>query len=180
MSNLIEWLLDSMDRFTEWGLRTSAQTIGRRSLLAKLGAIVVSGTVLPMLPFERTSAADRPTGAREEDETKCDYWAYCGIDGTLCNACGGTISQCPPGSQVSKVSWVGTCTRPKEKKAYLIAYHDCCGKAPCQEEAECRRHEGERPGYRIGTLSDLNWCMANTGKGVNCSTAVILGVADGD
>jgi methylamine dehydrogenase light chain len=180
MSNLIASILDSMDRRMERGLRTTAQNIGRRNFLARVGAILVGGTVLPMLPFDRRSGTVLAAGTEQEDETKCEYWAYCGIDGTLCNACGGTISQCPPGSDPSKVSWVGTCTNPRDKKAYLVSYYDCCGKTSCLEEAACSRHEGERPGYRIGTMSDMNWCMANTSKGVHCSTAVVVGVADSE
>jgi methylamine dehydrogenase light chain len=178
MSVFFASMLDWMDRRMEKGIRATAQNIGRRSFLARFGAVVVGGTVLPMLPFDRNSAAVLAAASGQEDETKCEYWAYCGIDGTLCNACGGTISQCPPGSEASKVSWIGTCIHPKDKKAYLVSYYDCCGKTSCQEDAACSRHEGERPGYRIGTLSDMNWCMANTSKGVNCSTAVVVGVAE--
>lgn len=180
MRYAVDSLLDLMDSRMEKAIRASAQHIGRRSFLAKLGGMVVGGALLPMLPFERVSAAAAPAAASEEDDTKCDYWAYCGIDGTLCNACGGTITQCPPGTEASKVSWVGTCMRAKDKKAYLVSYYDCCGKSPCQEDAVCSRHVGERPGYRIGTLSDMNWCMANGAKGVGCSTAVVVGVADSD
>src|SRR5579862_3365280 len=178
MRYAVESMLDFMDRRMEKAIRASARRIGRRSFLAKLGGMVMGGAFLPMLPFERVSAAAAATS--EEDDAQCEYWAYCGIDGTLCTACGGTISQCPPGSEASKVSWVGTCMRAKDKKAYLVSYYDCCGKSPCQEEASCSRHVGERPGYRIGTLSDMNWCMANRAKGVTCSTAVVVGVADGD
>jgi methylamine dehydrogenase light chain len=178
MRYAVDSMLDFMDRRMEKVIRASAQHTGRRSFLAKLGTMVVGGAVLPLLPFERVSAAAAPAVTNEEDDAKCEYWAYCGIDGTLCNACGGTISQCPPGSEASKVSWVGTCMRAKDKKAYLVSYYDCCGKSSCQEEPYCSRHVGERPGYRIGTLSDMNWCMANRAKGVSCSTAVVVGVAD--
>ncbi len=27
--------------------------------------------------------------AQTKDETKCDYWRYCGVDGNLCACCGG-------------------------------------------------------------------------------------------
>ena len=171
---ILEWL----DRRTENTMRSSAQKLGRRSFLAYVGTTLVGGTLLPMLPFERSKAAHGFNG--EEDETSCDYWAYCGIDGVLCNACGGSTSQCPPGSEPSKMSWVGTCQRAKDKKAYLISYSDCCGKSICQEEVDCSRHVGERPGYRMGTSSDMNWCMANTAKGVSCSTAVVIGLADSE
>jgi methylamine dehydrogenase light chain len=180
MINVVDSMLIWLDRRMEAGACTSAQAMGRRSFLSKFGALVVGGTVLPMLPFDRTLGAPGAHESGAQDDTGCDYWAYCGIDGTRCNACGGTISQCPPGSQPSSVSWVGTCINPKDKKAYLVSYYDCCGKTSCEEEADCSRHEGERPGYRIGTLSDMNWCMANANKGVNCSTAVVIGVADND
>jgi methylamine dehydrogenase light chain len=180
MSNVVTLMLGWMDRRMENGIRATAQNIGRRSFLTKFGAILVGGTVLPVLPFDRNFGAVLAARSEQQDDTKCEYWAYCGIDGTLCNACGGSISQCPPGSQASTLSWIGTCINPKDKKAYLISYYDCCGKASCQEDADCSRHEGERPGYRIGTFSDMNWCMANTNKGVNCSTAVVVGVADSE
>jgi methylamine dehydrogenase light chain len=176
--SLIESMLQWMDLRMERAARRTAQVTGRRSFLARLAALAVGGGLLPMLPYDRNSGAARAAEFDPQNDTKCEYWAYCGIDGTRCNACGGTISECPPGSQASKLSWVGTCTNPKDKKAYLVSYYDCCGKSPCQQEADCSRHEGERPGYRIGTFSDMNWCMANADKGVNCSTAVVVGMAD--
>jgi methylamine dehydrogenase light chain len=180
MNNVVSLLLAWMDRRMEQAVRSNAQNFGRRSFIAKCGAILAGGSVLPLLPYNRNYGSAWADASRQQDDTKCDYWAYCGLDGTLCNACGGSVSQCPPGAQPSKLSWIGTCTNPSDKKAYLISYSDCCGKAPCQEDPDCSRHEGERPGYRIGTLSDMNWCMANTNFGVNCSTAVVVGIADSE
>ncbi len=88
------------------------------------------------------------------------------------------MSQCPPGSQPSKVSWVGTCANPKDKKNYLVSYSDCCGKATCGADANCQRHESELPGYRVGAFNEINWCMANVNKSVNCSTAMVLGLVE--
>lgn len=172
--------LQSIDRFAERRARHAAKVCGRRSFLGHLGAFLVGGMALPLLPFDRSTGAEMPKKDDRLDETKCDYWAYCGIDGILCNACGGSITQCPPGSEASKLSWVGTCRNPHDGKDYLVSYYDCCGKGLCQVEADCSRHQGERPGYRIGSFSDMNWCMANTNKGVHCSTAIIVGVADAD
>jgi methylamine dehydrogenase light chain len=114
-------------------------------------------------------------------DSKCEYWAYCSMNGIRCDACGGSAGQCPPGSRPSVVSWVGTCTNPTDKKAYLISYNDCCGKAVCDvpEDAFCSHDEGDRPGYRIGSYNAANWCMANTNLVPGCSTAVIVGIADG-
>lgn len=172
-------ILDWLDRSMERGIRSAAQTQGRRSFLTRLGAIVVGGVLLPMLPYDRSFGAEQASGSAVDDDSKCEYWAYCSLNGTRCNACGGTAIQCPPGSQPSVLAWVGTCINPKDKKAYLVAYNDCCGKSECDvpEDMVCARNEGGRPGYRIGAYNDANWCMANTNLGVNCSTAVIVGVA---
>jgi methylamine dehydrogenase light chain len=183
MENLITLLVKRMDQGMEHRIRSAAQTHGRRSFLTRLGAIVVGGTLLPMLPFDRTFGAGTAP-ARELDDKTCEYWAYCSLNGTRCDACGGSASQCPPGSQPSLVSWVGTCINPTDRKAYLVAYNDCCGKGECgvsedAEDASCSRHEGERPGYRIGSNNDANWCMANTSLSASCSTAVIVGIAEG-
>jgi methylamine dehydrogenase light chain len=178
MSSFLVSMREALDRRVELGMRTAAQTRGRRSFLSRLGTAIVGGAVLPMLPFDRSAGADAAPKSAHGDDTKCDYWAYCSLDGTRCNACGGSASQCPPGSQASSVSWVGTCVNPKDKKAYLVSYNDCCGKAGCMEDATCSNNQGERPGYRMGGFNDMNWCMANTGKGVHCSTSVIIGVAE--
>jgi methylamine dehydrogenase light chain len=177
MKMFIDSLVAWMDRHAESGMRAGAQLHGRRSAMARLGAALVGAAVLPMLPYDRSFGAEQPSPLHDDDKT-CDYWAYCSLDGTRCNACGGTISQCPPGSQASKVSWVGTCKNPNDKKSYLVAYNDCCGKAGCKQEATCQANEGERPPYRIGADNDMNWCMANANLGVHCSTAIVVGVAE--
>lgn len=178
MKGRFDSIMAWMDRQVEEGMRASARVHGRRSVIAKLGAALVGAAALPMLPFDRSLAAAQDGAQQHDDDKKCDYWAYCSLDGTRCNACGGTMNQCPPGSQVSKVSWVGTCRNPNDKKSYLVAYNDCCGKADCHQDAICQANEGERPPYRIGASNDMNWCMANTNLGVHCSTALIVGLAE--
>jgi methylamine dehydrogenase light chain len=183
--NLIAILLKKLDHSMRELARHSARTRGRRSFLAKLGATLAGGALLPMLPFDRAETAESALSqgsvpSQGSDPSTCEYWAYCSLNGTRCNACGGTLSQCPPGSQPSKVSWVGTCLNPTDKKNYLVSYSDCCGKPACGEAALCQRHEGDLPAYRVGASNEMNWCMANTNKGVNCSTALVIGVADSD
>ena len=176
MSRLFAW----MDRFTERGLRGVAHRHGRRSLLGKVGVALVGGAVLPMLPFDRSGAfAAEPAKAPKpdpNDPTKCEYWRYCAFDGYLCTCCGGTLTQCPPGTEASKVSWVGTCLNPKDGRQYLVSYNDCCGKGSCGE-CLCNNNERERPGYRLGVHNDINWCMANTSNSFHCTTSLIVGVA---
>jgi methylamine dehydrogenase light chain len=169
-----------LDRGMERGIRSVAQTHGRRSFLTRLGTAVVGGVFLPMLPYDRSLGADKAAASSSDDATQCEYWANCALNGTLCNACGGSPTQCPPGSKPSVVSWIGTCTNPNDRKAYLVAYNDCCGKSDCDapEETFCSHNEGERPGYRIGAYNDVNWCMANPNLGSHCTTAVIVGTAE--
>ena len=110
------------------------------------------------------------------DPLKCEYWRYCAFDGFLCTCCGGSVSTCPPGTEASKVSWVGTCLNPKDGRQYLVSYNDCCGKASCGE-CLCNNTARERPGYRLGVHNDINWCMANDNTMFHCTTSVIVGVA---
>lgn len=183
----MRWLLDLIDRHSERALRQVAHRHGRRSLLARLGVVLVGGTVLPMLPFDRSGGFGGPGTAHaasagkakadpRDDPLKCEYWRYCAIDGYLCSCCGGSLTSCPPGTEASKVSWVGTCLNPKDGRQYLVSYNDCCGKASCGE-CLCNNNERERPGYRLGVHNDINWCMANTNAMFHCTTSVIVGVA---
>lgn len=180
---MINRFLAFIDRLAERHVRQVAHAHGRRSFITRLGVALVGGAALPMLPFDRSGAhaagatkkgAPKPNPA--EDPSKCEYWRYCAFDGYLCTCCGGSLTQCPPGTEASKVSWVGTCQNPKDGRQYLVSYNDCCGKASCGE-CLCNNNERERPGYRLGVHNDINWCMANTNPMFHCTTSVIVGVA---
>jgi methylamine dehydrogenase light chain len=175
--NLIDKFTGWMDRMVEGSARRMAMSTGRRSFLARTGAVIVGGAVLPVLPFDRTFGA-LPAKAAEVDEFSCEYWRYCALDGNLCNSCGGTLTQCPPGSEASKVSWVGTCKNPVDGKDYLVSYNDCCGRTECDNAPFCNTNQGERPGYRMGLHNDVNWCMANASVGYHCTVAVLVGLAE--
>lgn len=183
----MKWFTDLIDRSTERRVRTVAQRHGRRSLLTRLGVAMVGGAVLPMLPFDRSGqfgtahaagqgGAAKAKTAAKEDPTQCEYWRYCAFDGYLCTCCGGSLTSCPPGTEASKVSWVGTCLNPADGRHYLVSYNDCCGKTSCGE-CLCNNNERERPGYRLGAHNDINWCMANTSSMFHCTTSIIVGVA---
>lgn len=169
------------DDFFESKSRRVAQSSSRRSALITIGKLFVgTAAALPVLPFDRIgNSAQAAEGKKKavEDDTTCDYWRYCALDGFLCTCCGGTISSCPPGTEISKVTWVGTCRNPADGKDYLISYNDCCGVASCGH-CGCNRNERERPGYRLGVHNDINWCMANTSNSYNCTVAAIVGVGD--
>lgn len=176
MTHFIDSLLKLIDKTTEKTSRKAATQFGRRSFLSKAGMALVGGALMPVLPFDRTGGA--AFAAEAEDETSCDYWRYCALDGNLCNTAGGGTTSCPPGTSASKVSWVGTCHNPKNGKDYLVSYNDCCGKAVMPGSTFCFRSEGERPGYRMGLHNDINWCMANANKGYHCTVAVLVGLAE--
>jgi methylamine dehydrogenase light chain len=179
----MKWFTRLLDRQAEKAVRQVAHTQGRRSLIGKLGAALVGGAVLPMLPFDRSgqfmSAQAAPAAKAKDprlDPTQCEYWRYCAFDGYLCTCCGGSLTQCPPGTEASKVSWVGTCLNPQDGRQYLVSYNDCCGKGSCGE-CLCNNNERERPGYRLGVHNDINWCMANTSSMFHCTTSIIVGLA---
>jgi methylamine dehydrogenase light chain len=172
----MKWL----DRIFERTSRQVAQRTSRRSALNRIGRILVgTAFVLPVLPFDRVAKFAHAARKSEPEDTQCDYWRYCAFDGYLCSCCGGSASTCPPGTEASKVAWVGTCRNPKDGKDYLISYNDCCGKTACGR-CLCNTNLGERPAYRMGVHNDINWCMANTNTTIfHCTTAVLVGIAEG-
>jgi methylamine dehydrogenase light chain len=167
-----------LDGKTERMTRFAAQQIGRRSVLTRVGQALVGAAVLPMLPFDRSGGRAHAEEAKEITDQQCEYWRYCALDGFLCSCCGGSLSSCPPGSDASKVSWVGTCQNPKDGKSYLITYNDCCGKTSCGR-CVCNFNLRERPGYRMGVHNDINWCMADTKSTMyHCTVAAVVGISD--
>ena len=157
------------DALFEAGSRLLAGRTSRRGMLAKAGGLLVASAVT--LPVARGQAAET------DPDQQCDYWKYCSVDGFLCTCCGGTTSSCPPGTEPSQASWVGTCQDPASGKSYMISYTDCCGMASCGR-CGCNNNVGERPGYSMGIHNDINWCMAN-GKSTiyNCTVTLTLGEA---
>ena len=179
----------SLDRLFERLTRGVARKTSRRSFLATLGGALVGGAVIPALPVARASSggegsgsypgvSPQTTGNPEDpgDPTTCDYWAYCGMDGYLCACCGGGRGACPPGTEMSPITWIGTCQNPADGKAYIISYNDCCGRTSCGR-CFCNRNEGDRPMVRPQSNNDINWCLGTKSSIYTCSSAVIIGVA---
>lgn len=172
--------MNFFDKVFEQRSRQLAQRSSRRGLLKGLGAILVGGASIPLLPVARASGAEgagRPT--EEGDPSSCDYWRYCAIDGFLCDCCGGSANTCPPGTEMSPVTWIGTCHNPADGRNYVISYNDCCGKSSCGA-CLCMRDEGDRPVYRPDKTNDINWCLGTASVTYHCSTAIVVGVAFDD
>lgn len=180
----MKWL----DKLTVNTSRRLAQNSSRRSFLTRFGTVLVGGAAIPLLPVARASAApsggmypgvaEQSSGVQGDpgDPSQCDYWRYCAIDGFLCSCCGGTQNSCPPGTEMSPITWIGTCLNPEDGKNYIISYNDCCGTSSCGR-CLCNRNERDTPIYRAQTNNDTNWCLGASSTVYTCSTAIVLGVA---
>ena len=171
--------MNRFDAILEKTSRGLAKRTSRRGWLAALGTLVAGGAVLPLLPMARAAAPESSgTGGVPEsgDPLSCDYWRYCAIDGFLCGCCGGSASACPAGTQMSPITWVGTCRNPVDGRSYVISYNDCCGKTACGH-CMCNRNEGDRPMYRPDKNNDINWCLGTDSSVYHCSTAVVIGLS---
>ena len=164
-----------LDRLTEKLTRDAARRLSRRSALSRFGQFLVGAAAVPLLPLERVSAADTG-GGDSDDPLSCDYWRHCAIDGFLCGCCGGSHTACPPGTEMSPITWIGTCRNPNDGKDYVISYNDCCGKTGCGR-CFCHRNEGDTPTYMPTRANDLNWCLGTTTQAYHCSLSVAIGIA---
>ena len=184
------------DSLIEGSARSLAKRTSRRGFIGSLGAMLVGASVLPLLPVARGATppeASKAPGAKVggnpadpagdkakhvNDPTSCDYWRHCAIDGYLCGCCGGSENSCPPGTEMSAITWVGTCHNPIDGKDYVVSYNDCCGKATCGR-CLCNRNERDTPLYVPFQSNDYNWCSGNAKTNIpyHCSTARIVAVA---
>jgi methylamine dehydrogenase light chain len=84
--------VSNFDRLAEKMVRGVASRTSRRSLFGMLGTLLAGTASLPLLPVARAadgagSGKDAPinSGNLQDpgDQTSCDYWRYCAIDGSL-------------------------------------------------------------------------------------------------
>jgi len=195
-----------IDRWFGALARGLARRTSRRSFLARLGALAAGGAALPLLPVARAGGdaggegGAAPRGAEgggspgapgapraaapgepdpttpEGDPQGCEYWRYCAVDGFLASCCGGTHRSCPPGTEMSPITWLGTCRNPVDGRDYVISYNDCCGKDACGR-CFCNRNEDDRPVYYPSKSNDIGWCMGRVGAIYNSTVAIVVGVA---
>ncbi len=175
--------MNDADRLFTRFSRFVARRTSRRNLLTLLGATLVGVAGFPVLPVARAGTgetAGRGSGAGStatQDPNQCEYWRNCGMDGFLCGCCGGTSTSCPPGTEMAKTTWIGTCRDPSDGKDYIIAYNDCCGKSTCNR-CMCSRNEGDRPIYYPAKSNNINWCASATTNVYHCTTTILLGMAE--
>jgi methylamine dehydrogenase light chain len=173
-----------IDRLVEGAARGLARRTSRRHMLTRIGAILVGSAAYPLLPVARAAEDDGRVPAPDDggiegdkgDPKSCRYWRHCAIDGFLCACCGGSQNTCPPGTEMSPVTWIGTCRHPGDGKDYVISYNDCCGQSLCMR-CQCMRTEGEKPVYLTSKNNALLWCFGTKSRAVHCSVAVVIGVA---
>jgi methylamine dehydrogenase light chain len=172
--------VNRVDAMLESLARDMARRVSRRGLLGSLGALLFGAATLPLLPVARGAPAAKPAGGTPGDPgdpKTCEYWRHCAIDGFLCSCCGGSTHSCPPGTEPSAITWVGTCHNPGDRRDYIVSYNDCCGKASCGR-CLCNRNENDKPLYMPFASNDYNWCAGSqVGISYNCSTARIVGFA---
>jgi len=179
------------DRLTERALRGFASRTSRRNVFGILGGLLAGAATLPLLPVARgaegASNSDDPnsgqvppqySGSPQDpgDRTKCDYWCYFAIDGSLFSCYGGSVTSCPPGTEMSPITWIGTCRNPADQRNYIISYNDCCG-GVAWGRCACQNNQGDRPLVRPQTNNEITWCFGTKSQSYTCTVALILGVA---
>jgi methylamine dehydrogenase light chain len=180
------------DRLAENMLRGFASRTSRRSVFSVLGGLLAGAAALPLLPVARAGEGATDPGADPNsgeppplntgnpqdpgDPSKCDYWRYCAIDGSLCSCYGGTVNSCPPGTEMSPITWIGTCRNPADQRSYIISYNDCCG-GVAWGRCQCQNNQGDRPVVRPQNNNEVTWCFGIQSQTYTCTVSVILGVA---
>ena len=185
---LMDQLLRDLDAATTGALRFFAGRTSRRSFIGRAGAVLTGIAAFPLLPMAREGAPAGDDGMATDamadgpiremgDNQSCDYWRYCAFSGQICSCCGGSMTQCPPGSETASVAWVGTCHNPLDGQDYLISYNDCCGKSSCGR-CGCHRSEGDRPVYFPSKSNSILWCFGSNSHAYHCTLARVVGKAD--
>ena len=173
----MKWL----DSISERSARALARRTSRRSALGGLGSLLVGAAALPLLPVARGAERLPPAaGARPIPATR--RRASTGATAPSTDSCAAAAAGLNPcvrrGTDMSPVTWIGTCHNPGDGKDYVISYNDCCGKSSCGR-CFCNRNERDTSLFQPGQSNDYNWCSGNAKANIpyHCSTARIVGSA---
>ena len=101
-------------------LREISKRSTRRGVLSSMGRLLLRITgvlILPLLPVDRMVPD-------AQAQSGCSLWYQCGMCGTLCTCCGGTLTQCP-GSCPPSGGWA-ICCHNTSGQGLLVVYVDCC------------------------------------------------------
>jgi methylamine dehydrogenase light chain len=182
------------DEIVEQFSRHIAGRTSRRGFIGRVGTALAGVALVPLLPVDRSGRVSRANaaetgfagaaGTREgwkpqvDDSKQCDYWRHCSLDGYICDCSGGSLTECPAGTEVSPASWVASCYNPTDKQSYLIAYRDCCGRGVALT-CLCLNTEGELPVYRPEFGNDIIWCFGTESDTMtyHCTLSPIVGKA---
>lgn len=181
------------DDMVEKMSRRVAGRTSRRSVIGKVGTVMLGIGLVPLLPVDRRGRVSRAAAAtpapgapspragfkpQDTDVQACDYWRHCSIDGNICDCAGGSLTNCPPGTKLASASWVASCYNPTDGQSYLIAYRDCCG-ANVSNRCPCFNTEGELPVYRPEFGNDIIWCFGAEDDAMtyHCTISPIVGRA---
>ena len=149
---------------------------------AGMGVLAAAFAIAALQLLPAAGADERETepdaSTPEGDPRDPGYWRYCAIDGFLASCCGGTQTSCPAGTEMSTITWLGTCRNPADGKDYVISYNDCCGKSFCGR-CFANRNEGDKPVYVSPKSNDINWCTGAENMIYHSTVAIVVGVAAG-
>lgn len=155
-----------VDRAVANGLASMSQRMSRRSLLARLGMLVVAatgGTAVAPSIVNRLPAASATHNA-----SHCYNWRNCGMYGRLCSSVGGGSDNttCPSGSWGGGSWYRCCCSGTAVWTCGEFRYADCCKSGGCSGGLWCRRHPSPQPYWDCG--SSTYCCTRTIHYSTNC------------
>ncbi len=134
--NYMNWL----DNWITKGTRRVARNTSRRDFLSRFGVALVGGAAQCRCCRLRARMRRKQRARRNRRRTAIRSAANTGATARSTDSCAAVAAaptnSCPPGTEPSPVTWIGTCRNPVDGKDYIISYNDCCGKT-CVRSLHC-------------------------------------------